>query len=1350
MDWLRKLLGGIGNFAQGAVRNVQNTVGQAGNAVQNEIKQAPQQVQQVQRAVAPRLNIANFTNSLLKQAPKPSIPQLPQAPKININQLGNIGRTFQNAAGQFNSANDQLLKANTQAQRQIIRGINNNPVSQKINAGLTAVPNTRVQGLEQGWNTLNPGKDSGQITLGGVSHHLPVLSETQNINKQFNKDKNLGTVATEVGKTGAAYAPYFIGEGNLLKAGEGAGIAAKAGVKLVNNFVPGAGAQVISEVARGNRDPLNIAKESAIAGAFNAAPGLISPVASKGKEAIISKLTKTDFNAPQVVGTLAEKGKLLNDGYKNVKVEFKGNPGKLKSSAAVNENFVRDGAGKYAKNEKINPELNQLKNYQEEQLKISQTARPNSPEANGAIENYHAAQKQIDSIENPNIPAPIYENAPTATVEPRMVAKERGFIGTVKNSKSTAPEVASQVTADYIPKSNTKLVSESRKLISKDIEGARKVAQSDISDKGVATASELIKHYQAIGDYESAITVAQQAAKNLTEAGRTVQAASLYSRISPEGILRHTQAKIDAVGGKKLDPAVAKALSEQAHAVQLMADGPEKAFATAKLYQEINKQVPTGILKKLTTLRKAGLLTGFRTQAGNAVSNLSHIGLNKISDIPASGVDAMMGLFTGQRTKVLTGRGLIKGTAEGAKNAGRFMKTGVDEIGIDSLAKYDISPVNFKHKAVQKYVDTVFNAMGAADKPYRYAVLRNSLQDQAIAAAKTQGLKGAEAGKFVKSFVDNPPLNAAKVAATEAEKSVFGNDTVLSKAATGLRNAVEAKSPPAGAALDMIMPFTKVPSAVITRLFDFTPVGAVKEAAIQIKRGTFDQRAMAQALGAAGTGTGAIYLGVQLANAGMLTGSRPTDQKEAALWDMQGKQPNSIKFGNKWYSFNYTSPIGQVLQMGAGIGDSIKQGKSITDALASGAGQGAKAVVDQSFLQGVQGALDAVTDPERSFAKFAKSNVGSFVPTLVANAATALDPVQRQTNSLYDAVAARIPGFNLGLTPRVDAFGQPLKNQQQGLVGMIDPFKTSTENQSTPLSQELNRLQQAGVGILPDTTVKDITVGKEKIALSPTEANAFRATVGSQAKDAWDKITSSPEYASLTDDKKKSALQGALDDINAIEKMKLVATKNPELAKQMGQKLSARQQSVYSSGVVTGDYTLDKGASSSSGNSELDPKRKYQIALDKYTLDKGAGRITDVADINRSKELKRLQAQANFDANTNDLYSLSNKEIDGYLRGKPNGGDLWNQLVSLDDALVAQGFTSKFRDKKGNIRPLVAVAKGKGGKGKKGGKVTLASLKLGKAPSIKAAPSSKLRVAKSTSSKLRYVAPKSSSVKLVA
>lgn len=1141
MDFIGRLLGDVGRFL-GNVVTAPSRAGQAaGKAVRKEVqKQAPvvqRQVQQVRKSI-------------------------PAPPKIDFNKVAQfaIGNPNVNPIAK---AQSQIPKALGKAAQFVAPNISK----------AVAHPST-IYGTKE-FKDVIKGKASPQDFL-----------------------KEIFKVGTPLGLDAA----NFVG---------GAGLAGKQGLKAVGGqLLKEAGAYTAGSSANKliqGEKPKNVVKQlpADFAGSL-AAQGLgFAGGKLLGKAGSVGA-NRAASNTPKVRLAVDPKtGKQIK--VFAPKTEFGNQPLGAAKSAAYDLNPVRDAKGKFspkgvnptelsqqAKNSLVNNNATEKAGsvaYQIKQIKAGnrkpveiRRLEDGSIFIDDGRHTLEAARKlgiknyPVKDVTSMYTPARVASDVGKDVIPP--AGKEtRGFLKQVQTSSSTSPELAQAakgVSGLYTPKSNAALLKTARNNISSDIMKAEKIATTARTDEGVATASELIKHYQALGQYDKAVEVAQKAAKNLTEAGRQVQAASLYSRISPEGILRYTQAQIDKVGGKKLSSEVAERLTKMAREVQTMPEGMDKAYAVARLQQEISKQIPTNILKKLTTLRKAGLLTGLRTQAGNAVSNLSHIGLNKVSDLPAAAVDAVASVFTGKRTKVFTTRGLASGGAEGVGKAAKFLKTGVDELGLGA-SKYDISPVNFKSKTVQKYVDTVFNAMGAADKPYRYAALKNQLYDMAIAEAKNKGLRGPQAGTFIKDFIANPPMEAAQKAAAYAEKSVFGNDTLLSQGATALRNAFENNSPPMAAALDILMPFTKVPSAVITRLFDYTPVGAVKEAMKQIRVGKFDQRMFAQALGEAGTGTGAIALGVALASNGQITGPMPNDQRERDLWQLEGKQPNAIRFGDKWYSFNYTSPIGQLLQMGSEISSAAKEGAGLLAAIEGGAWGGAKAVVDQSFLQGVSGALEAINDHKRYAENFAKSNAGSVIPTIVADLAKATDPLQRETNSVAEAVKARIPGLRQGLLPKQDAFGNPLAREGNAVQAMADPFKT-TQAKSSPLTTELRRLQDANQGITPNADKrKYIQIGNKKYQLNPEELNNLNSATGQETQKYWNQVTQAQQYAGLSDESKKKTLDNIYTDINVVNKYRTLFERGDrEAAQQIYDKMTKAQMAYLQNGQLDVNAYLAK------------------------------------------------------------------------------------------------------------------------------------------------------------------------------
>lgn len=722
--------------------------------------------------------------------------------------------------------------------------------------------------------------------------------------------------------------------------------------------------------------------------------------------------------------------------------------------------------------------------------------------------------------------------------------KIRGFTKSVKQSPEVSPELQKLATDKYTPITKKETLATTEKFLQGDPAKVQADVFNRISSKSAPDAQlisdsiGLMKKLDAEGNHELALSLQQQTSKKLTQSGQSVWAASLLNNRTPEGVLYGARKALNSAG-IDITPELETGLQAAISKIKVT-KGAEKEMAIKELQRFVAQQIPSSFGEKVITLWKAGLLTGLKTQTGNALSNVSSIALKKTSDPLAAGIDAGLSLFTKQRTKTVTLRGLGSGTAEGAKQAVRYMKSGIDERQALNN-KFNVELTNYGKslpgRLAQNYTDFVFNLMAAADRPYYYASLRNNLNDMALAQVKNQGLSGSAKSQFIKQFVDKPPQNALQTAVDAAQKSIFSNDTLLSSAAAGLRNAFEKKK--LGPVIDSIMPFTKVPSAVITRVFDYTPVGAVKTIAKQIRAGKLDQRALSEGLAESITGTGALWIGYQLSQAGLMTGGYPTDTNEQELWKLEGKQPYSIRFGDKWYSLNYTSPIGQVLAVGNNMSDAQKKGENFAGQAAVGIGGAAKSVIDQSFLQGLQGGLEAVSDPGRYFRNFTKQQASSIIPTLIGDVAKASDKNQRQAYNEVQAIQAKIPGLSQQLPVKTDVFGQPMAQKASPAEMLASPFRPSRIPAATDLNAELRRLQDAKQGVLPDISGKDF-FGKDTNVDKPT-IGKIKTELGPQIQTAWDRAIADPRYQTLADTDKRRALDKIKNDLSAVYKMQNAA-----------------------------------------------------------------------------------------------------------------------------------------------------------------------------------------------------------------
>jgi hypothetical protein len=650
--------------------------------------------------------------------------------------------------------------------------------------------------------------------------------------------------------------------------------------------------------------------------------------------------------------------------------------------------------------------------------------------------------------------------------------RERGFVTSVKEE---FPELETRVAGEYVPRSTDKLAMKARNLIIDDIDAAENLARKANNDDAIATASELIKHYtekaQTRKDnvyLDKAADIAHDAAAKLTELGRAVQAASILSRLTPEGQLRFAARTINKFNEKqknikkqipKLTPAQSQIILKRSKDIQNMPDGPAKSEEFWKLQNYISELVPTSTYRKAINIWKAGLLTGIKTHGLNIGANLAHGVSEIVKDIPARAVDKVSSLFTKEQKIALTLRGLRGGVREGFQKGWKYLKTGYSER--DILTKLDYRKVNWGKskfgRTMQAYEQTVFRLLGAADQPFYYGAKAKSIASQAIAQAKTKKLKGKERSDFVNRLIENPTDEMIKYAVIDAETAVFQNRTALGDLARAIQKSGG----------EIIVPFGRTPSAVAMQIINYSPLGAVKSIAQQIKQGRFDQRIFSQEMGRALTGTAAIYLGTLLFKAGLIALDRPDSERERKLWELEGRQANSIKIGNKWRQIPVFGPIGNLLLVGGHFQKALDETGSPSQAIVSSLAGGGKSFSEQTFVTGINRAAEAISDPERSFETFFSSLVGSVVPTIVADVARATDITERRSKGPLQRILTRIPFARQKLEPRLNVFGQDLPRYSGNVLeAMIDPTRPAKIRQDVVVD-ELRRLSNNNIKVTP-------------------------------------------------------------------------------------------------------------------------------------------------------------------------------------------------------------------------------------------------------------------------------------------
>lgn len=756
-----------------------------------------------------------------------------------------------------------------------------------------------------------------------------------------------------------------------------------------------------------------------------------------------------------------------------------------------------------------------------------------------------------------NIVDVIKETKPIEIVKPKpapikeTIERQRGFVTSIQEEM---PEL--KVSGQYIPRSTDELAIKAQNQIKDNIKVAEKMAMEGTNDAAIATGAELLKYYSEKAEkatdetikeafYEKAAELGNDMAVRLTELGRSVQAASILARLTPEGQIRFAAKTIQKynteiektkgglLGLKKkipeLTPEQTQEITEAMQKIQAMPEGEEKAMRFRDLQNYITDLIPTPLYNKIVTIWKAGLLTGLKTSGVNILANFSHaFGTEVIKDIPAVAVDSVVALFTGKRAVAFVTKGIGAGIKEGFTKGLRFLRTGFDTR--DILTKYDYRRVNFGKskiaKGLQVYEESIFKLLGAEDQPFYYGAKAHSIYEQAKVQAINKGLKGKEATKFINDLVANPTDEMIIYAVADAEIAVFQNRTLLSEAALHFK-----KVP----GFEFLLPFSKTPSAVAMQIFNYSPAGIIKTIFQNAGKGKFDQRNFVKGIGRGLVGVAVLALGAYLFRKGMVILDRPKSEGERKMWELEGKKANSIKIGDKYRSVQVLGPAGNLLLIGAQFQNAFNTSGSPTEAMAKGTFGSLKSFTEQTYLTGISSGLEAFKEPERMGETFVSGLVSSAIPTVIKDVAQATDPKIRRAENITQKLIERVPILRQTLEPQVDILGREKFRKENFFEVMADPTRPITAIDE-PITIEIRRLLDAG------NKISTAQLGdKEGYKILTQKQNTeLWQRAGQIAYDKISALMSIPAYETVGDDIKAKKIDELFDKAKLIARVEKV------------------------------------------------------------------------------------------------------------------------------------------------------------------------------------------------------------------
>lgn len=546
-------------------------------------------------------------------------------------------------------------------------------------------------------------------------------------------------------------------------------------------------------------------------------------------------------------------------------------------------------------------------------------------------------------------------------------------------------------------------------------------------------------------------------------------------------------------------------------------------------------------LDKALTLWKAGLLTNPLTHAVNVSSNVAMAGAETTKELPAAAIDAVISAVRGtERTKAVSLRGLlteqIKGIGAGAKAAARVLRYGDTA---EQLAKWDFRQTNFGDgpgaRILQAYTDGVFRSLSAEDQLFKGAAMGRAMEEYARLEAKRMVADGT-AKTFdaaLATLRNNLPPELVAKAMADAEVATFQQPNLVASMVSGGRRALSAQGKlgeAARTATEVVMPFVRTPTNIANTLVQYSPAGFVSALVKQI--GDPSQKRLAEDLGRTLTGSTLVALGFMLAREGKATGASPQSAAERAQWDLEGKQANAVRIGDRWVSVSRLAPIGALVSVGAQMYHGALETESAAGKVATAAYTPLRVTLDQPFVTGIQTTMEALQEPGRAGERFVERQAGSMVPAGVAAIARGTDPYLRDPQGILEAMAARVPGLSQTVPPRLDPFGQPMPSRG-GVVKQLTDVTYSREASDDPLIQELGRLGVT-VGFPSRQRTEGVGRDRERVTRDPAAYRAFLQAVGPETRQALEQIVANPQFARLDDVAKRQLLESRISQVRSV------------------------------------------------------------------------------------------------------------------------------------------------------------------------------------------------------------------------
>jgi hypothetical protein len=398
----------------------------------------------------------------------------------------------------------------------------------------------------------------------------------------------------------------------------------------------------------------------------------------------------------------------------------------------------------------------------------------------------------------------------------------------------------------------------------------------------------------------------------------------------------------------------------------------------------------------LDEYRYINLLSSPKTHIVNAFSNLIQgTILNPATRLANGAIDFVLSALTGKEREVYMkevapyAKGFINAVPDAMTSFLKALK------GDTVLERPDLARIATNSKLLKplqviprmlEASDVLFRTMIKAGETealtYRYTTQGKKLTQTVVNAIEK---KATEKAAY---FVFRAPLDPS---------NKTGQGTVLS-AIDNLTTSIYTLRKVPG--VKWFVPFVQTPMNILKQGIEYSPLGLTT-----LPGATNKTEQVAKTLVGSTVFLGAAALGTQ----GRLTWGIPTGEKEKAAFYNSGRQPYSLKIGNSWVSYSKLGPIAYPLAMAASMQWYLNENpkastQSSFERATNVMGGIAQFFSDQSYLEGLQNAIEFVGDPTGGAKSAFSSTAGQLIPlsSLQRLVSHVIDPVYRKPKSGFN------------------------------------------------------------------------------------------------------------------------------------------------------------------------------------------------------------------------------------------------------------------------------------------------------------------------------------------------------------